>query len=303
MYTVSAAQSVNPFEGHYTWGGIVAFIVAAATLTAAWALLNRLTPWNDHEEMFERGNVGFTIIRALQVVGLAYAVSPVIGYGADHWWQQAVWALVDAIWATVLLVLATLAAGKVIRHVEGGLGAARDTGVQPAIVLGLFYVAFGMVIGSALPGPGDGLLKTLAISLVFTILGVAYITGVYRLVSEYKLFAGPRDPATRRGLGDLVAGGNWAATITAAALVWTFGVVTSSALAGVFTNWLGSILSFLVAAVIMVLLTLLTMWLVDKFVITRETAKGMIEKNQVLPAGVMAAFFVAVAILVSYVVS
>lgn len=305
MSMAAAASAVNPIQGHYTWGGIVAFVVAAATLPGAWAVLNRVTPWNDHEEMFERGNVGFTIVRALQVVALAYAVSPVIGFGTDHWWQQALWAFADAIWACVLLALAAMAVGRVVRHVQGGLSAAKDSSIHVALVLGMFYVAFGMVIGAALPGPGTGVVLSFVISLVFSALGAAYITGVYRVASGSGFFADTRATGTagKRSLSDLISEGNWAATIMAAALVWTFGVVTSSAMAGVFTNWLDSILSFLVAAVIMIVLTILTMWLVDKYVVTRETAKGMIEKSLTLPAGVMAAYFVAVAILVSYVVS
>jgi fumarate reductase subunit C len=146
------------------------------------------------------------------------------------------------------------------------------------------------------------------VSLVFSALGVALITVIYQVASTVRFFNGAdgADGAAtpgQRNLGDLIAEGDWAATIIAATLVWTFGVVTNAAVAGSFTNWLDSILSFLVAAVIMIALTVLTMWLVDRYVITRESVKDMIEKGHVLPAAVMAAFLFAVAILVSYVVS
>jgi hypothetical protein len=301
----AASLAVSPIEGHYTWGGLVAFIVAAATLPAAWALLNRLSPWNDHEEMFERRNTGFTIVRSLQVVGLAYAVSPVIGYSTAQWWQQALWAFADAIWACLLLALAAFVISRVLRGVRGGVDGFKDCTVHVALVLGMFYVAYGLVIGAALPGPGAGVVMSFAVSLVFTALGAALITVIYQAASRARLFDGAGEAAGpgKRSLGDLIAEGRWAATIIAATLVWTFGVVANAAMAGIFTNWLDSVLSFLVAAAIMILLAILTMWLVDKFVITRESAKDMIEKDHALPAAVMAAFLFAVAILVSYVVS
>ena len=305
MSMAATSLAVSPIEGHYTWGGLVAFIVAAATLPAAWALLNRISPWDDHEEMFERRNTGFTIVRGLQVAALAYAVSPVIGYSTAQWWQQALWAFADAIWACLLLALAASAISRVLRGVRGGVDGFKDCTVHVALVLGMFYVAFGLVIGAVLPGPGAGVVMSFVVSLVFSALGVALITVVYQVASRIGLFDGAGEAATqgKRNLGDFIEEGNWAATIVAAVLVWTFGVVTNAAMTGIFTNWLDSILSFLVAAVIMILLTILTMWLVDKYVITRESAKDMIEKGHALPAAVMAAFLFAVAILVSYVVS
>ena len=47
-------------------------------------------------------------------------------------------------------------------------------------------------------------------------------------------------------------------------------------------KWLNSILSFLVAAVIMVVLTIPAMRLAGKSVITRESAKDMIERDHAL---------------------
>jgi hypothetical protein len=305
MSMAATSLAVNPIQGHYTWGGLVAFIVAAATLPTAWALLNRLSPWDDHEEMFERGNTGFTIVRALQVVALAYAVSPVIGYSTGQWWQQPLWAFADAIWACLLLALAALVISRMLRGVQGGLDGFKDCTVHVALVLGMFYVAFGLVIGAVLPGPGSAVVMSFAVSLVFSVLGVALIIVIYQVASTVRFFNGAGEDAApgQRNLGDLIAEGDWAAAIIAATLVWTFGVVTNAAVAGSFTNWLDSILSFLVAAVIMAALTILTMWLVDRFVITRESVKDMIGNGHALPAAVMAAFLFAVAILVSYVVS
>jgi hypothetical protein len=307
---------IHPLHGHYTAGGWIAFVIAAGiVMPLVWWLLNISSLWNDHEEMFENNNDGFTAVRALQIIAMAYGLAPVIGYGTPHWWQHTLWAVFDAMWVCVLLVLAAPVLNYVVKRVHGGLNAIINNSAPTGVVLGVFYVAYGLIIGATLPGPGDSIARTFEVSLVFGLLALVFITVVYLSVSRIRMFRELLDTQTADGvlshtntgrklnLGDLIGAGNWAATTLAATIVWTLGIVTSSAVAGNFTTWGDSIVTFLVAAVFMLVISIAALWLVDKFVVTRETVFSMVEKRLVRPAIIMSSFLFAAGIFASYVVS
>jgi Kef-type K+ transport system membrane component KefB len=82
----AASAPVTPFRGHYTVGGFVSLGIVAVTLVVVWWLLNVITKYNDNEEMFVNNNVGYAVVRTLQIVAVGYAISPVVGYTTDQWW-------------------------------------------------------------------------------------------------------------------------------------------------------------------------------------------------------------------------
>lgn len=304
----AGASTVSPFMGHYTFGAFAAFLVAAVTLVLVWALLNKISPWDDNVEMFQRKNTGFTVVRTMQVIGLGYALAPVIGYTTERWWQQAVWAAVDAVWIVVLLLLVSRAVTALVEQTHGGVNAIRNCNTQVGLVTGMFYIAFGLVIGATLPGPSLlGVVRTFEISTTFSLLGMGFILAVYLVFAHVRVFrytsGDEASSGTPYSLSRYIMDEDWPATILATTLIWTFGVVTSSAVAGTFTSWADSIVTFAVAAAIMVALTSVTMWLVDKFVVTNDTTRSMIEKGLWHPALVMSGFLFAVSIFASYVVS
>ncbi len=306
----AVAAGIHPFKNHYTPGAFAAFAVVAVSIVLVWAMLNRVTSYNDNDEMFQRQNMGYTLVRGLQVVGLCYALAPVISYSTNHWWQQALWAAVDVVWVVLALFLVSEVIVWLVNRTHGGIDVIRNRSAHVGLVTGMFYLAFGLVLGATLPGPSTlGLGETFLVSSVFGLLGMAFIAGVYVALSQIRFFRYSRNSETvqssdvRYNLTNYIMDRDWAATILAATLVWAFGVVTSSAIAGDFNGWANGIVTFIVAALIMVALTIGTMWLVDRFIITQETTKSMIEKGLIHPALVMAFILGGMAICVSYVVS
>jgi hypothetical protein len=287
----AASAPVTPFRGHYTVGGFVSLGIVAVTLVVVWWLLNVITKYNDNEEMFVNNNVGYAVVRTLQIVAVGYAISPVVGYTTDQWWQQAVWALVDAAWVVVLLLIVARMLTVLVEQAHGGINAIRHCNAQVGLVTGMVYVAFGLVMGTTLPGPSSlGVGMTFVVSSVFGLLGMAFVLAVYLVFSRVRVFRdhfrmdGSEPTSYKYSLGAAIADGNWAATVLAATLMFSFGVVTSSAVAGDFTGWADSIVTFLIAALIMVALTSVAMWTTDRFVITRDTTRSMIEKSLWVPA-------------------
>jgi hypothetical protein len=249
--------------------------------------------------MFVNKNAAYTIIRGLQVVGLGYALSPVVGYTTNHWWQQTLWALFDAVWVSVLFAVAAPVLNAAVRKVHGNIDAAFEKSATVALVLGAFYVSYGLIIGSLLPGPGLGIAHMLLISLVFVAIGTAYVTLVYISAALPRVFTLKFDATqlaeekhVKVNLSEAIKEGNWSAAMFASTFVFGLGIVTSSAASGAFTNWGESIVTFLVAALIMLLVAGAGLWIIDKVVITNATLKQVIDSDQVHPAAITCAFMV-----------
>ncbi|HSX07193.1 MAG TPA: hypothetical protein VLG92_05745 [Candidatus Saccharimonadia bacterium] len=322
-------SGIHPFHGHYTWGGLAALACCAVVVPAFWALLNILSPWDDHREMFKQHNAGFAIVRCFQLLGLAFGLAPVIGMTGSTQGQHVLWAAADAVWVPMLLLASTPIISRVVRHAHGGLNSIRDNSVPVSLVYGMFYLGYGQIIGATLPGPGLGLVKTYLISVVFGLLGIVCLTLIYLAamsIRAFKLEEQPSDDglnadAQKLSLAQLVRDGNWPATIGAMVIIYSLYTVISSAVAGAFTNWGDAIVSFLVAVVIMLVLAAGTIWLVDRFVVVEvEEVQGdpdnpgvtttkdllnvrtVVRDGAVLPMAVIGAFVLALVTLVANVV-
>lgn len=306
-----ADAAIHPIHGHYTPAAALAFAIAAFVIAGWWKLMNKVTPWDDHKEIFEKHNDGFLAVRCLQIIALAFAIKPVIGYGGA-WWQLALWTLVDCVWVCALLFVAMPLLNWLVKRTHGGIQAIRNNSLPAGLLQGLFYVAYGRIIGGTLPGPGDAIWHTYVVATAFGLLGVAWITLVYWVVVDaVRPFLGATKSigsdgkitwtltSTKVSLSDHIQQGNWGATTLAAATTWTLGEVTSSAVSGNFTGWAESIVTFLLAAGFMLLLAFATLWAADKFIITTENLASMVQKRLVRPAVVMATFLVAIGMLAS----
>jgi uncharacterized membrane protein YjfL (UPF0719 family) len=94
----------------------------------------------------------------------------------------------------------------------------------------------------------------------------------------------------------LVRQGNVSAAVFVAGFVVGLGIVLHNAIAGDFVGWGSAFAGFLVTFVVAVGAFYVLGFLVDRFIFTHDTFKGILEKNQLIPAITLAVFQVVIAL-------
>jgi hypothetical protein len=327
---------MRPIHGHYSPGSFAALaILALVVFAGSWIVRNRLTRnVDDHQKMFVQKDAAYTNGRALQVIGLGYAVQSVVGFTPGNWQQHVLWALGDGLFAVCLIAIASLVVRPVFRKVHNNTDMLFGGSEKVSLTGGVFYVSLGLVIGAVLPGPGYGIVQSFSHSAVFVAVGGALMIALYAITASIKVFnlvpkvAASTDgsstdtvyaaeltdkPRIKRSLGYAIKNGNEAATTFAATFVFGLGILTSAAAASAYSDELGSLTILVVGTLITLAIVAGVMLVVDKLIIKRVTGanntdipdaslKDVIEQNLVLPARVASAFMLATFLAASWLI-
>jgi uncharacterized membrane protein YjfL (UPF0719 family) len=288
-----------PSPSDYAVGGLKVLLFLAF-LALAWGMWNKLTSFDDHEELFVRNNYLFAIVRSGVVIGQAIAMSPLLSYRSNPWWESVLWQLGFSLWVLVLFALLYPVLERLVKRAKGRVDNVLEASLAIALVQAAFYVAFGLVIGAALSGSAPSILTGLLATVFFTAAGLGALQVTYwglggLPVFRWKLEGGPGEKPQhgRTTLNDAVRNGNVAAAFLSAGMVLGLGLALRSAIAGDFTSWATSIIGFVVVYLAAVASLCVSVLLLDKFVITNATIQDVVCENHVVSAAIMSMLMVS----------
>jgi uncharacterized membrane protein YjfL (UPF0719 family) len=254
--------------------GAAKLVIYVGWLALLWAYFNRMTKGlDDHHEMYVAGNAAMAWRRGGLVVGQALGMTGLMAID-DVWWMDLLWMFVGGA-AITLILLGFRSALKLI------IGES----LSASIVRAAFYSMGGWIIAAGLTGNAPSLGTGIASALTFTVLGLAVLAGVYVFNSMLPMFRVHR----------LVRQNNVAAGVFVAGFIVGLGIVLHNAIAGDFVGWGSAFAGFIATFVVAVGAFYVLGWMVDRWIFTHDTLRGILAKEQLIPATMLAVFQVVIA--------
>lgn len=259
-----------------------------------WWVVNALTSFDDHAELWVNHNWGYLAQRTGFVLVQVVGTSSLIGQDLTAWASLA-WVAGGLMWATALA-----AAGFWITDwmILGTRTTRFDELNRVPLSVGLvklgFYAGLGLIVratfvGNA-PDTGTGLLST----LVFT------VAGLVGLVLAFYLHA----LVTRADLRRKVVDGGLTEALESMSVLTAVGLILHGAMAGDFTTWSESLAGFGAALGVAYVALYLARYVIDWFILTGEcTLRTIHAERQTGAAALLAFLLVMVALPVSAVVN
>jgi hypothetical protein len=273
---------------------VLQVLIVIVAMGGGWWLLNAVTAFDDHQELWERANWGYLVQRvgfvAVQVIG----VSSLIGQDLDHWSSLA-WVGGGVVWATLLAIVGFwITDWMILRTRATPLAALNTVPLRVGLVRLGFYLGLALVVRATFVGHAPDLRTSLTSIAVFTVAGIAGL-----VIAFY--------------LHGLVAYGNVRTAMTAggdteglesAAVLTAVGLILYGAMAGDFTTWPESLAGFGMALGVAYVGLYVARYLIDWFVLTGECTLKTIHAQQQRGAAALLAFLlVMVALPISAVVN
>ncbi|GAA2515265.1 DUF350 domain-containing protein [Pilimelia columellifera] len=273
--------------------GLLKVLVFLGFLVALWKILNLVTrSFDDHAEIFERGNWGYLIQRLGITAAQAAGMVPLLGVVDRHHWSDLGWLAVGGSWVALLLLVAHPVIDRTVALAARKVEAAREDDIALSMVKATFYLAFGFVVNGSMTGSAPNWGTAAASVVVFTILGAVLLVGGYLLL----------DAVSRISLRKGVAQGRLAPSFEAAGVLIALGLIIRNAIAGDFTSWGAALSGFAFTAVAALVVVWATRWVFDAVMLTGSTIREVHESNHVIAAAMLAAFLPLVALPVTAVV-
>jgi hypothetical protein len=273
---------------------VLQVLIVILGVGGGWWLLNAVTSFDDHDELWARSNWGYLVQRvgfvAVQVIG----VSSLVGQDLTKWSSLA-WVGGGIVWATVLAVLGFwITDWMILRTGVARFDALNTVPLSVGVVRLGFYLGLALVVRATFIGHAPDLRTSLLSTLVFTAAGVAGLVAAFYLHS-------------------LVAHGNLRAAVVAggvteglesAAVLTAVGLILYGSIAGDFTTWPESLAGFGMALGIAYVGLYVARYLIDWFVLTGDcTLKTIHAQQQKGAAALLAFLLVMVALPVSAVIN
>ncbi len=249
------------------------------------------TAFNDHEEIIERRNVPFILIRCSMLAGQVIATLALVSVKSDNTTLDLKWLILGglgiiAVFNILRPVLDKLLHGKVL-----SANVLRDANLATAIVQSSFYLAVGLIIGGAFTGAAPSVSVAIRSTLLFTGLGLLVLLVAYLLAGK---FYGMRRAVKHDG--------NSAAALILGSIVVGLGFMLQTAIAGDFNGWINGLIGFTIYAVIGTVVLVAIVPLLDRLVLRKVSITGLIDANTWQPAVVTSTVIALVAMAMSSIV-
>jgi len=152
---------------------VLQVLIVILGVGGGWWLLNAVTAFDDHDELWERANWGYLVQRvgfvAVQVIG----VSSLIGQDLTNW-NSLAWVGGGIVWATLLAVLGFwITDWMILRSRATPLGGLNTVPLSVGLVRLGFYLGLALVVRATFVGQAPNLRTSLISTLVFTVAGIA----------------------------------------------------------------------------------------------------------------------------------
>jgi len=304
---MTAVNVLNDFEWYLEVVGKPAtqlFVIIGCVL-ALWLIINRITKledldadgkrrdMDDHLLLFQQQNLAYLIQRLSLVVAQIIAMTGAIAATPGHAVADVIWLAVEGIWILLFLLAARVLVDKVVLSSVDNLMAMREGNTAIGIVEAGFYIGFGLILNGSLSGSAPTIGQGFLASLVFSLLGVALVIGVYWL-HEY---------VTPYHVRSALKEGRVATALELAGVLIAVSLVVRQGVAGDFTGWGVGLTSFFSVALLAVALLYSMRFLLNKLLPGTCKLVDIHEGNLVGAAGFMAGLFVAEALAVSVLIS
>lgn len=268
---------------------VLQVLIVVAGAGAGWWLVNRLTAFDDHAELWLANNWAYLLQRVgfvfVQVVGVSSLVGQDVGD-----WSSLGWVAGGLAWATLLAAAALPLTDWMILRTRTRLATLDQVPLPVALVRLGFYIGLGLVVRATFVGEAPTVRTGLLATLAFTAAGVAALVVAFHLHSA----------VTRGHLRTAVASGGVTEGLESAAVLGSVGLVLYGAMAGDFTTWADSLRGFGIALGLSYVGLYVARYVIDWFVLTGDcTLKTIHERQQRGAAALLAFLLVMVAIPVS----
>lgn len=280
------AENITAYFDNYLYAAVPVLIVAMF-IGALWHLLNRLTPFDDHEELFAKNNFAYAIQRialvAAQVIGMLH----VLEYSIEKDGLNAVfWMVAEGAWVfAVLLVVRPVVDGIVLRRINN-VQRLLDRDISTGVVEAGFYIGLGVLLNGSLDGSAPSVATGLASTAVFGALGLAVVVAVFYL----------HEVLTPYNLQQHLQQRKVTAAIEVAAVLIAVSIVVRTGVSGEFTTWQAGFAGFFATVVFAIPTLYLFRLLIDRFVLTNCTIRSIQANNQVVASLVLGALLIAMAV-------
>jgi uncharacterized membrane protein YjfL (UPF0719 family) len=169
----------------------------------------------------------------------------------------------------------------------------REGNTAVGVVEAGFYLGLGLILNGSLIGSSPDWQTGLASTVVFAVLGLLVVIGVYFL----------HDLVTRGVVRRGIAAGSLPAAFEIAGILVAVSLVVRVGVAGDFTGWGAGLAAFAATAVIAVVTLYLFRFLIDLVILRGVTVASIQREGQVVAAGLMSGLFVVIALPVATVVA
>ncbi|WP_433079627.1 hypothetical protein ACQP1P_40700 [Dactylosporangium sp. CA-052675] len=267
---------------------VLQVLIVILGVGGGWWLLNAVTAFDDHDELWQRSNWGYLVQRvgfvAVQVIG----VSSLIGQDLTNW-NSLAWVGGGIVWATVLAVLGFwITDWMILRSRATRIGALNTVPLSVGLVRLGFYLGLALVVRATFIGHAPDLRTSLLSTAVFTLAGIAGLVIAFHL---HGLVA-HGNPRAAMVTGDGVTQG-----LESAAVLTAVGLILYGAIAGDFTTWPESLAGFGAALGIAYVGLYVARYLIDWFVLTGECTLKTIHAQQQKGAAALLAFLLVMVAL------
>ena len=270
---------------------------AAASLLLAlvaggllWFLQNKLTRFDDHRVLFADGNVAYLTQRTALVIAFGVAAVPtIIRTAADHPWYALVGQAMELVWVLLALLLVRYLVDFVVLLRVNNTDELMRGNVALGVVEAGFYIGFGFILNGSLTGASATLAQGIASTVVFGLLGLAVVVGVFWL----------HEVVTPWHIRNDIRDGKLTAAYEAAGVLVSAGIVVREGVAGDFTGWGDGLVAFFSTAIFAVATLYLFRWLANRLILRGLPIRTIQERDLAGASAFSAAIMVVVAISVA----
>jgi hypothetical protein len=274
--------------------GALQALVVVVGVGGGWWLLNLLTSFDDHAELWGASNWAYLTQRAGVVFVQVAGVSSLLGQDLTEWSSLA-WVAGGLLWATLLAAAGFLVTDwMILRTRATPLAALNRVPLSIGLVRLGFYLGLGLIVRATLAGEAPSLRTGLLSTIAFTAAGIAGLVIAFYL----------HGVVVRGNLREAVVAGRVTEGLESAAALTAVGIILHGALAGDFTTWVNSLRDFGVALAVAYVGLYVARYVIDWFILTGDCTLTTIHAKQQKGAAALLAFLmVMVAIPVSAVVN
>lgn len=269
---------------------IPGFVVVIGFVGLLWHILNWLTPFDDEQELFDKHNYAYLLQRvglcSAQVVAML-AVVP--DFDTAHPWWSSFWLVLEGLYVLVAILTAKFVVDWALLPKIKNVTLLLEGNLAIGIVEASFYVGLGFILKGSLTGTASSSWLSFASSIVFYLLGLAFVIGVFHL----------HEKVTPYHLRDNLKEGNVTAALEIGGLLIASSVVVSVGVAGDFTGWRTGFAAFFSTAIVSVVLLYVLRWMIDKVILRSRTIVQIQENNETVAAGLLGSLIALTGFLVA----
>lgn len=259
--------------------------VVAAFVYLQWLTINRITPFSDTEEIFDKNNYAYLVQRLALLAAQALAMLPTLARPTDGVVPTLTVMCLEGAYVFVALLAVRPVVDLVLLPRVNNVGALLERNLAVGITEAGFYLGFGAILNGSLTGGADTFGLALASTVVFALLGLALVIAVFflhELVTPYDLRTG-------------IAEGRVTPALEVAGILVAVPIVVRVGVAGDFTGWGHDLGAFLATSVIAVVTLYVLRWLIDLVFLTGRTVRSIQHADQAAAAALLSGLLVLLA--------